>query len=409
MKRTLIVLPLLALIVGLAVFFLRRPESIDAPPKDPGTGPAPSLASPALPDAPKGPSGTAPTDAPAGSLRFIVTLRGKPAGPVDIIVMQSGIDKHAKFKTEADGTQWLRGLPPGEYAYSIEAEGAIVHSGDTRIAAGQNVTVTVDLKAGGRIHGTVTDRAGRPIPDTRVFLLDEINKAPRSGTAVVSDKEGKYALKSVPPGAFGVRFRHTSYKPLDRMGMIFRDGNDEYKIDATLDAGATISGRVVDEQNMPIESAELIAGNGDSAGIAKSGADGAFTVTGLTDAPANLSAAKPGYGKVVLRNLAGNPTGVVLRLPKAGTLLGRLQIDKIPPQTQITLSRFDDDLRQVIPADSRFFALPTTATFAFDDLTPGTYWVEVKVEGYEAVDRPQVVVGPGQTTVPVTISMRKKN
>jgi len=228
-----------------------------------------------------------------------------------------------------------------------------------------------------------------------------------AGTAQTDDK-GQYALKGIAPGAFAVRFRHDEYKPLDRKGLYFRSGED-YRLDAVLEVGARLSGRVVDEAGAPIEGADVIAGNPDSAGLTKSAADGSFTVTGLTDAPANISAAKAGYGKVVLRNLSGNPTNVLFRLPKAGTILGRVIIDEIPRQTQINLSRYDEELKQVIPAESRFFALPTTATFAFGDVPPGTYWVDVLVAGYEPADRPQVVVASGQPTNEVRITMRKKN
>ena len=66
-------------------------------------------------------------------------------------------------------------------------------------------------------------------------------------------------------------------------------------------------------------------------------------------------------------------------------------------------------MKQVIPAESRFFALPTTATFAFADVPPGTYWIDVLASGYEAAERPQIVVASGQMTNEVRITMRKKN
>lgn len=69
----------------------------------------------------------------------------------------------------------------------------------------------------------------------------------------------------------------------------------------------------------------------------------------------------------------------------------------------------DEELKQIIPMESRFFALPTTSTFAYADASPGTSWIDVPVEGYEAVDRPQTVVGSGQITRETEIAMRKKN
>jgi len=348
-------------------------------------------------------------DSEPGIIRFAITLRGQPAGGVPITVIQSGEDRHMIFKTEADGTQLLRGLPAHEYGIYIESPDAIPYSGEVEVRPGATVAVTVDLKPGGKVFGTVTDRAGRPVADTRIFLLHEGSKLPPDGNSVLSDKEGHYALKGISPGAFGVRYRHVLYKPLDRMGLVFRETSDEYQIDVVLDLGATFSGHVVDEGGAPIEGAKLTAVNHESGGVGKSGPDGSFTVTGLTDAPTNLAAEKSGYGKVVLRNLSGNPTNVLFRLPKAGTLLGRLEIDTVPKKTQITLSRFDDDLAQVVPEESKFFNLQQDKAFLFADIPPGTYWIDVRVEGYEPVDRPQVVLASGQISRPVIISMRKKN
>ncbi len=409
MKRTLIALPLLALLLGLAVYFARKP----APPPEPvppGAQAAISKTAPSTstPD-PKAPTSTFPATAPMGALRFVVLMRGKPSPDALLTVQKAGTSEFMKFKTEADGTQFLHGLTAGEYSIGVEQEDSTPFGAVVIVEPGQTAVVNIDLKTGGRVTGTVTDRSGRPVPNTRIFLLDEVTKGPPNSLFCLTDDKGQYALKGIPAGNFGVRYRHLEYKPLDRMGLLFRGGGEDYRIDVALEVGARISGRVVDEADAPLAGADVIAGNPDSAGVAKSAADGSFTVTGLTDAPANISAAKEGYGKVVLRNLAGNPTNVLFRLPKAGTILGRLLIDIVPKQTQINLSRYDEELKQIIPAESRFFALPTTATFAFGDVPPGTYWIDVLASGYEAAERPQVVVGSGQITNEVRIVMRKKN
>src|SRR5579859_4432109 len=409
MKRALTALPLLALLLGLALFLFRRSET----PPGPGSRPAPSPSIPSpSPEASRPAPAEAkvpPPDPEPGMIRFAITLRGQPAGGVPLTVIQSGEDRHMVFKTEADGTQLLRGLPPHEYGIYIDSEDAIPYSGEVQVLPGATVAVTVDLKPGGKVYGTVTDRDGRPVADARIFLLKEGSKYPGGGHTVVSDKDGHYALKGITPGAFGVRYRHVLYKPLDRMGLIFRESSDEYRVDVVLELGATFSGHVVDEAGAPIEGAKLTAVNNDSGGIARSGPDGSFTVTGLNDVPTNLAAEKSGYGKVVLRNLSGNPTNVLFRLPKAGTLLGRLEMDTVPKQTQITLSRFDDQLAQVVPEASRFFTLQQDKAFLFADIPPGTYWIDVRVQGYEPVERPQIVIDSGQITRPVIISMRKKN
>jgi len=46
--------------------------------------------------------------------------------------------------------------------------------------------------------------------------------------------------------------------------------------------------------------------------------------------------------------------------------------------------------------------------FALQDVAPGAYTVEVQAEGYEALDRPQVVVERGQAAGVGPIRLRKK-
>jgi hypothetical protein len=410
MKRALKVLPLLALALIVGALLLRRPLGSPDPKSAPPATPqeSPSSQAPVLPSGVKIAPPGAPSASVTGSLRFAITMRGQPATDARIYVQRAGTQEFMNFKTEPDGTQLLHGLTAGEYTIQVQQEDAIPYNGEVVISPPETVLATIELKVGGRIMGTVTDRSGRPVPDTMVLLLNGVTRGMVRGDHVTTDAKGQYAVKGITPGTYGVRFRHLDYKPLDKMGLVFRNSPDDYTVDATIEVGARLTGRVVDESDVPIEGAEILAGNSDSGAISKSGADGSFAVGGLTDQPTNVSAAKSGYGKVVQRNLPGNTTGIVFRLPKAGTVLGRLVIDQIPPQTQITLSRFDEELRRVIQTDSRFFSLPTTGTFAFADIPPGTYWIDVQVEGYEPLDRPQVVVASGQIVREMTITMKKK-
>lgn len=405
--RALLILPLLAAAAGLGLAGLRGSAPVLPAPQHPVAASASPTPTAAAGDR-RAPASVRPSTS-TSELRFVVTMRGRPVPDARLCVVRSGTDQFARVKVEPDGTQVLRGMPPGEYGIGVEQDDAVPWATDLHLAPGQSALLRVELKRGGEVRGTVTDRAGRPLPGTRVHLIDEATgTAPEERTAV-SDEQGRYALKGIASGDHGVRFRHPECKPLDRRGLVFRGRAEEYRIDAVLDAGMRISGRVIDEAGAPIADADIVAGNDDSGGVAKSASDGTFRVAGLTDAPANLSASKAGYGRVVKRNCSGAPGGVVLCLPRAGTVLGRLKIDRVPPQTQVTLTRFDEDLRQVIPADTRFFCLPTTATFAFADVAPGTYWMEVQVEGYEQVERPQIVVGSGQMTRETAIAMRKRD
>src|SRR6185503_15428027 len=126
-----------------------------------------------------------------------------------------------------------------------------------------------------------------------------------------------------------------------------------YRVDVVLTLGARITGRVVDEQGKPIAGAHLMASNIESAMTERTDADGNFDLGGLFHKPANCQASMKGYGKVVKRNLPVNGPPVEFRLPKAGSIVGRVVADAEIPEFQIVLSRYDEELKQVIPAESK--------------------------------------------------------
>jgi hypothetical protein len=410
MKRTLAALPLVALALGLALFLLRRVPSASEAPVTPGTPPPVADSTPVPPSAPL-PAPAPATAAPAGegTIHFVVTLRGRPAAGAHLRVQRSGTYDIRKFDVEADGTQYLRGLPLGPYSVGITYEDALVTDATVVVEGPEVREALIDLKPGGRVFGKVTDKSGHPIAGVRVFLLDQETRAQAHNLEVVTNEEGAYAIRGVAAGLYQARYRHSVFMPLDRSDVAVRGADDFQQVDVVLAMGFRLSGRVVDESGSPVEGASLTATNGSSANTAKSAADGSFTVSALTDVPANISADKPGYGRVVLRNLPPNSTNIVLRLPRPGTLAGRLDMDAAPRKVQVVLSRFDDELRQVIPTETRTFAPPPDGRFMVADIPPGTYWVDVLAEGYVAVDRPQMVIQAGQITPEVSISMRKKN
>jgi hypothetical protein len=410
MKRALIVLPLLALLLGLVLFLLHRSQA-GLPLFRPATG---GSETPHSHEAEAKPSPTAATAAPVdgatGGIKFIVTCDGRPVKDAKITVQKQGTPELMTFQTEADGTRVLLGLPAVEFGVYVDHPDLLQSSGEVKVVAGQTQDLQIELYPGARIYGTVTDRAGNPIPDTRVFCLSADERPrPMPGTAVNTDQKGCYEIKRIPQTSVGLRFRHKKFKPLDRPAMTFSRPTDEYKIDVVLELGATITGRVVDEQGRPIEGAHVMASNIESAMTERTAKDGTFSLGGLFHKPANCQASMKGYGTVVMRNLPPDGPPVEFRLPKAGALLGKVVADVALPEFQIVLSRYDDGLKQIIQTDSRQFQKSPGNIFNLEDLCPGTYWVDIQVEDFEAVDRPQVIIVGGQIVEGVVITLRKKN
>jgi hypothetical protein len=408
MKRALIALPLVALILGLLLFLLRRPEGLAILSRS-SAGSKSHETQPGSPQVPARPSSFVSSDPVenTGALKFTITSKGRPVTDSKITVQRAGTNDFMVIATESDGTQLLRGLPPVEYSILVEHPDYKAHEAEVTLAAGQTIQMPVDLKTGARIFGIVRDKAGNPIPETRVFLLVN-GEMPVTRSAVYTNDKGYYAINGVPPGKFGIRFRHKDFKPLDHPDLPFRAPDDEWEINKVLEIGARVSGRVVDEHGSPIEGAVVVVSNENSAGLQKSDKDGLFTVPGLNDGPARVMASREGYGKVEFNGIPTNGADIELRLPKGGKIAGRVVVDEAPRQVQVVLARYDAGLRKDVMYDCKFFPDPPNGTFTYPDIAPGTYSLEILIEGYVANERPQITVAPGQTVDGLVVTFRKK-
>lgn len=408
MKRILIALPLAALALGLLLFLLRRPEalSIFSPgPKPPAEDQAHAHDSR---ETPKGAPSAAPASAEqSASIRFTITANGQPVTDSKITVQRSGTNDFMVIRTEKDGTQLLRGLPPSEYSILVEHPKYKAHDAEVTLSPGQALPFPVELKTGARIYGIVRDKAGNPIPGTRVFLLVR-GELPVTRSAVHTDDKGYYAINGVPPGSFGIRFRHKEYQPQDHPDLLFQSAADQYEVNKVLEMGLRVAGRVLDDVGSPLEGAIVVVNNDKSAGLQKTGKDGAFAVTGLTEQPVKVSTTRSGYGKVEYHDIPPGGTELEIRLPKAGQIAFKVVVEEPPRQVQVVLAKYDEKARREILFDSKFFPDPPDGRFLFPDVAPGTYSLELHIEGYVANERPRVTVAPGQTVEGVVITFRKK-
>jgi hypothetical protein len=406
-KKAAVAIPLIALLVGAILFWwhsgTRAPRVRTAGPDAP---PA-SVSTP--PEAPVVPAPPSPEVAPTGSLRVLVTSAASPFAGASVVVQLDGSDQLRKFQSPEGGAQLIQNMPPGAYVVGVRHPKHLPAEARAQVLAGQTAEVRIELLKGGRIFGLVTDPSGAPLPKTNILLLNGRTRTPLGPSmGADTDAQGRYELPAVPHGEYGLRFRHERFKVSDRMGFTFLQGTESYEVNVTLEAGARVTGRVLDEKGSPIEGARIMIGNFGGGGVTQSDRNGEFGLYGLTNDPVNASVSAKGHGTVIRRGILPNTEGMEFRLPRPGTLVGRVEGPEIPEHFVVVLSRHEDDLNQVLRVDTRYFTNAPGGIFVIEDLSPAPYWVEVQAQGYESIDKPQVVVEAGKVTAEVRLKFLKK-
>ncbi len=409
MKSFRLALPFAAALAALSIFlWLRRTEAPSPPP--------PFRPPPHQHEAHEEPShgtGTAPATTvagAAGSLHLRMTGRGAPLAGAEVTLIREGGPAHMRFQTGPDGAFLLLEIPPGPYLLSGRHPRFLEGEVHVAVPAGGRATAALDLRPAARIFGRATDLSGSPLPGTHVQLVD-VDTLMAAGSRLVAktDEAGRYELPSVPTGEWGLRFRHERFRIRDLLGIAVRTGTEELEVNAALEVGARIAGRVLDEQGAPLAGASVTFGNEGGGSVVKSEVDGRFVVYGLTDAPAGGSASLKGYGTAYRRGVPPNTMDVEFRLTRGGTLAGRLLTEPLPEHFTVALSRFDAQLGRPLRIHQKAFSSSTSrGLFSVEDLAPGAYWVEVEASGYEAAEQPQVTIASGQTSADVTIRLNRK-
>ncbi len=253
----------------------------------------------------------------------IVVLPSEMGGP-GFSIQQALSDETGAFRVEdvTPGTVDLR---------ATAARYQSAHLANLEVRAGQDLKgVEVVLAAGASVEGRVLSPAGRPVGGATVRRVEKEGgrRFFAMPVAAQSDGDGRYRLEGVAPGpqTFDADLEgyRRAVKDLDvRMG--------ENALDLTLEGGAEIRGRVVDDGGVPVPGAQVSLREGRRSWDlpnAVSGADGSFTLAGVGDGIYRLFAEKQGYasdeeGQEITVS-GSSVSGVEVRLSRGGAIAGQL-------------------------------------------------------------------------------------
>ena len=155
--------------------------------------------------------------------------------------------------------------------------------GSTLEVAGQENTAS--------IIGTTADASGAAIPYTRVSVTNEDTGLERQATA---DREGRFLLPALPPGAYTLTAQRTGFSQVRITGLRLQAGINA-KISVQFPPVVTLRGRVVDFQTTePI--AKVLVAIRDQQLQAITDENGQFEMRNVLPGRVDLYVSTVGYG-----------------------------------------------------------------------------------------------------------------
>lgn len=195
-----------------------------------------------------------------------------------------------------DGAETPDGGPPPTGEASAEPD-------EPAVAEPVRHRLMVIVAAG--IRGTVTDaESGGPIVGVRVISGRELRyDIPASWTGL----DGKYELPGLPPGTNIISFQHNGYAT--HIEEVSLERGEITTLDARLDTGRPLAGRVVDADGQPLDQVQVSVARWKGYQTVGMGmvtrSDGRFTFPHAPAGEMEMLFVRPGYGPPKRETLAG--------------------------------------------------------------------------------------------------------
>lgn len=384
------------------------------------------------------------TNLRAGALRQPVVLA--PGWPVSGAVRKPGGKSPAagvlvRFEGKA-ATAWV--ITDAEGKFLIDdapvGRGLLVADGDAAgwaekrdVPSAENAKpVTLTLAPPASLEGRVLDaKTSRPVARAKVEVrLGSDSRSVRSGP------DGKYRLAPLPPRDVRLRVDEVRYVPWVRPHVPIAPGEGK-KVDVPLVLGASLTGRVTDEDGNPIADAEGRLARGGEGGLAtflrqmrggegsafRSAPDGSFRATRLAPGEnQRLEVAHATHERAVLPgvSLVGGAvkSGVVVVMRKGSVLAGQIVDREGRPVDGAEVEAQQQAVfrggRGGMTAMMQFVGGPVGAgrpratsgadgRFVLDGIAPGDWELQATKRGYATERTEPVKVGDGAAAEPVRI------
>lgn len=326
------------------------------------------------------------------SLEPIARVSGLVLGPdglpheATLRIVGSGIWPGREIRAEADGHFVFEDVPPG--VYEVEATSADLVAEPRRgltVEPEASLHLGLRLARGAFVEGAVVDRAGHPIAGAEIVVsTSALSASPRAAT---TDPSGAFRVGPFEPGVLVLDVRAAGFvQTLEhcRTTEVCR---------VTMSEGATLRGRVLDEEHRPIAGAwvEVLGEASDRAPISVSATvlPLASLVFGASSASASRVAtpiddALPALAAATESDLPG--LGVTDQVPS------------IPPTPQESVAPALTVRAEVSASHIVQTSLRTDAegSFVISGLPPGRVEVVARASGRRAARSPRLQLSAGR-------------
>lgn len=356
---------------------------------------------------------------------------GKPVAGAKIVLIPT--ERRGGFQMR-DGTSddtgafRIEDVPPGALEARAMAPGfQAAYVSNLEARAGQDLKgVEIVLATGAVVEGRVLSPSGKPVAGANVELMEEEARGSfRMPVSAATDGDGRYRLDGLAPGTRTIQATHEGYRRAVR-DLEVRSG--ENALDLSLEGGAEVRGRVVDEGGAPVVGARVSLREGwrswDMPSTV-SGADGSFTLAGVADGTYRLSGQKDGYaldeeGQEVI--VAGTSVGgLEIKLSRGGAIVGQLlgldftdlsqvRIFSASPGGRTGVVRPDGSYRidNLAPGKQRVLAMLPAGTRQAEgevELEPGVSEARLDLDFGEGVTLTGRVLRNGEPLASATVSL----
>lgn len=316
--------------------------------------------------------------------------------------------------TDAKGLFTFEALAPGSHTLvATDGEHAPARSAPVTVADQPVRNVTITMKAGGILAGTVVDDTNQPVAYATVRVAGDGQQMWMvDARQATSDRSGHFELRGL--ARTKLKARAESDAAASAIASVDLAAKPETKdLRLVLDVKGTIAGIVVDETNQPVAEVQvnafpdILGGNAPEAislaGMSSATSDGAgrFTIRGLPDGAYRLRAARASGGMFEWGQ-QGTPakTGdknIKITLAADGSVIGKLALENgsAPKLATIQLG-----YKPGTPAAG-------DGTFKLTDVAPGKYDLRVRGPDFAEFVQRDVEVKPGKPTDLGTLTLMR--